>query len=129
MNLPEHWNLKKLKPPPFSAYINDRDSTQDIEEKSVWYQTKCAAPIFDLNDDLIKYCSNDSRLLLSASVRFIQQTFEMGKLLICRFGRSPAWTPRRHQYFVPFNKNICTLGSLGYVSFQKLYAVQNTETR
>ena len=126
LNLLEFWNLKKLKAPPLSAYINNRDSTKDIEEKSLWYRTKCATPIFDLNYVLVKYCSNDSRLLLSASVRFIQQTFEMGKLLICQFGRSPAWTS---PIFCTFNKNICMLGSLRYLSFHKLHAVQNTESR
>ena len=96
-------------------YINENDSANTIEDKKNWWKEEnVLKKYFNLNEELMTYCRKDTRLLIAAVTRYLSQTFEMGQLLIGRFGQTANWTPKSHPLFSPFSRDISTLG--GFVS-------------
>ena len=116
-NKPEHWGRILKNPPPLSAYISNRDGEKARSEKTSWWEgIKRHCPEYNFNDDCVKYCQQDVKVLMAASTKFLQQCFDFGQQMIERFGVSKAFKNGLCQpHFHPFSNGNPTLGSYSYV--------------
>ena len=112
-NRSQCWNIKTRHPPPLEAFESSRDSQKVREDKKQWWLEKNAAKFYDMNCELVKYCFQDTRLLVMSIAAFLKQSYDFNALLLRKFGIPPGWNPRRFKYYVPYSRDCFTLGSYG----------------
>ena len=112
-NIPENWGILRKEPFKLETYINENDSENVKSLKAKWLEEfKNLQPWFDINQECVKYCLQDVRVLLKSSLKFVVQTFQFGEEMIARFGKSLAYKEGLCMpHFHPFNKGCPTLGS------------------
>ncbi len=112
--------------PPIEEYINENDSSFDIERKKQFVKKMVDEDyIFNFALESVFYCEQDCIVLAHACILFLSQCFQFQNILKSRYPNHLKPTRNQEGFFHPF-VDFSTLSSFAFAVFRAYALPENT---